>query len=88
MAPNPSRRRALLTCEKVGRAVRVLRERRGLSQAKLSALAGVDRPALGSIERGKQWGILSTYDKLLLAMNASWIEFATVLDMLAASKQS
>ncbi len=81
MADNPTRGR--LTCAMAGIAVRTLRERRGVSQERLGFLSGVDRPAIGGIERGVRWGLLHTYDRLLVGMGVTWAEFGAELDRLA-----
>lgn len=86
MPDQPQRRRPLLTCEQAGRALHALRERRSLSQEKLGRLSGVDRPAIGSMERGERWGLLLTYDKLLAGLGASWTELGAELDRLAGNK--
>jgi transcriptional regulator with XRE-family HTH domain len=86
MPDQPQRRRSLLTREQAGRALHALRERRSLSQEKLGRLSGVDRPAIGSMERGERWGLLLTYDKLLAGLGASWSELGAELDRLVGNK--
>jgi transcriptional regulator with XRE-family HTH domain len=86
MPDYPSKRRTLLTREQAGRALNTLRHRRAVSQEKLGRVSGVDRPAIGSIERGERWGLLLTYDKLLAGLGATWTELGAELDRLIASK--
>lgn len=86
MTDHPQRRRSLLTREQAGRAIHALRQRRSLSQEKLCRLSGVDRPAIGSMERGERWGLLLTYDKLLAGLGATWAELGAELDRLIANK--
>jgi len=40
--------------EKVGLNIRRIREKRGLSQEKLAALAGIHRVYMGQVERGEK----------------------------------
>lgn len=80
------KRRSLLTREQAGRAIHMLRARRSLSQEKLGRLSGVDRPAIGSMERGERWGLLLTYDKLLAGLGATWTELGAELDRILATK--
>ena len=85
--PDPApKRRSLLTRQQAGRALHALRSRRLLSQEKLGRLSGVDRPAIGSMERGERWGLLLTYDKLLAGLGATWTELGAELDRIIANK--
>lgn len=86
MPDHAPKRRSLLTCEQAGRALKTLRKKRLLSQEKLGRLGGVDRPAIGSMERGERWGLLLTYDKLLAGLGATWTELGAELDRLIANK--
>jgi transcriptional regulator with XRE-family HTH domain len=88
MPDHAPKRRSLLTRELAGRAVHTLRQRRLLSQEKLGRLSGVDRPAIGSMERGERWGLLLTYDKLLMGLGATWTEFGAELDRLIATNRN
>jgi transcriptional regulator with XRE-family HTH domain len=80
------KRRTLLTRKQAGRALHTLRERRLLSQEKLGRVSGVDRPAIGSMERGERWGLLLTYDKLLAGLGATWTELGAELDRIIATR--
>lgn len=86
MADHAPKRRSLLTRQQAGRALHALRARRLLSQEKLGRLSGVDRPAIGSMERGERWGLLLTYDKLLAGLGATWTELGAELDRIIANK--
>lgn len=46
--------------KQVGRRIRALRRRAGLSQERIAALSGVSRPAIGRLENG-EGSTLSTY---------------------------
>jgi transcriptional regulator with XRE-family HTH domain len=86
MPNHAPKRRSLLTKEQAGRALHCLRHRRLLSQEKLGRLSGVDRPAIGSMERGERWGLLVTYDKLLMGLGATWTELGAEIDRILASR--
>jgi transcriptional regulator with XRE-family HTH domain len=88
MPDHATKRRSLLTREQAGRALQALRKRRQLSQEKLGVLSGVDRPAIGSMERGERWGLLLTYDKLLAGLGTTWTEFGAELDRLIANNRT
>jgi transcriptional regulator with XRE-family HTH domain len=80
MADQPPKHRSLLSREEAGRALHALRERHQLSQEKLARVSEVDRPGIGAMERGERWGLLSTYDRLLAGLGATWTEFGAELD--------
>lgn len=53
---------------KLGRVIRLERERRRLSQEALSELAGMNRSFVGEIERGEATPTIGTLQKLADAM--------------------
>lgn len=48
-----------------------IREARGMSQEKLSDLAGISRETISHIENGRQWARLSMLHKLAKALNVA-----------------
>ena len=70
--PAPSDRVALQVS--FGARVAALRVERGLSQADLSALSGVERSYLASIERGMRNVTLSNIEKLARALGVTLAE--------------
>lgn len=65
--------RAIL--RRFGERVREARDRRGWSQERLAAEAGLDRTYVGSIERGERNVALLNINKLALALNDSFAGF-------------
>ena len=57
------------TKELLGKRVRELRKKRGLTLEKLSELAGIDVKFLGGIERGKENPSIGTLEKLAIALS-------------------
>jgi transcriptional regulator with XRE-family HTH domain len=51
-----------------GRHLATLREGRGISQEKLSELAGISRETISHIENGRQWARLSMLHRLAKAL--------------------
>ena len=63
---------------RIGRTIRVLRQRRGWRQADLAARAGVSRSAISTIERGRvERYTLATVRAVMDALNASVELYAT-----------
>ena len=60
----------------LGKAIRELRERQGISQEKLALAAGVDRAYLGRIERGENNAALLTIAKIAKALGVSVAKLA------------
>jgi XRE family transcriptional regulator, regulator of sulfur utilization len=54
--------------ERLGNVIRMHRDRRGLSQEALAALADVDRSFLGEVERGEASPSLETLVKIANAL--------------------
>jgi transcriptional regulator with XRE-family HTH domain len=54
-----------------GRAVRRLREKKGLSQEKLADLAGIHRTYIGDVERGTRNIALINMDRIAKALGVS-----------------
>lgn len=52
-----------------GKNVAALREKRGMSQEKLAALAGISRETISHMENGQQWTRLSTLHQLAKALD-------------------
>lgn len=59
----------------VGNRVRQYRQRLGLSQEKLALNAGLTVSFLGDIERGNKKPTIESLEKLLRALNVSFVEF-------------
>ena len=55
--------------ELLGKRIKELRKRRGLTQEKLSELAGIETPSLSNIENGKNYPNCETLDKISSALN-------------------
>lgn len=55
--------------ELLGKRIKELRKRRGLTQEKLSELAGIETPSLSNIENGKNYPNYETLDKISSALN-------------------
>jgi transcriptional regulator with XRE-family HTH domain len=62
----------------VGNNLRDLRNERGLTQEKLSALSGVDQGYIGTLERGRVNVSVDTLDKIGKALKIKTIEFFRV----------
>jgi transcriptional regulator with XRE-family HTH domain len=58
----------------LGRAIRELREQRGLSQKTLAAEVGVHRTYMGSVERGERNVSLNNILRIAAALGASGAE--------------
>ncbi len=56
---------------RVGEAVRSMRERRGLMQAELAALAGIPAPQVSAVENGRRQPSLRTLRRLCAALGAT-----------------
>ncbi len=50
-----------------GKRLALLRDERGMSQEKLSALAGISRETISHMENGQQWARLSTLHRVAKA---------------------
>ena len=61
--------------EKVGRRVRELRNRLGISQEELADKAELDRTYITSVECGKRNISIVNVEKLAIALNVSMSEF-------------
>lgn len=57
--------------EKVGFNIRLIREKRGLSQEKLAVLAGLHRVYIGQVERGEKNIGLKNLEKIANALNVN-----------------
>lgn len=57
-----------LDAKKVGRVIRLQREKRGLSQEVASGLAGIGRTHLSAIERGDRKPTLETFSRIAEAL--------------------
>ncbi len=74
--PNPSRSRQSPTLLALGRAIRRLREERGISQEQLALLAEVDRSYVGRVERGDNNVAILTLAKLAKALGVTVAKLA------------
>ena len=59
------------TARRLGRTVRLLRVARGWSQETLAELAGLDRTAVGTLERAERNVTLATVEKIARAFELS-----------------
>jgi transcriptional regulator with XRE-family HTH domain len=59
----------------LGNRIRQYRKRAGLSQEKLALNAGITVSFLGDIERGHKKPSVESLEKLLTALNVSFVEF-------------
>lgn len=57
-----------------GKAVRAVRMEQGIAQEELAALAGIERPHMGKIERGEHMPTLALILKIALALKISSAE--------------
>ena len=64
----------------VGINLRTLRNERGLTQEKLSAISGVDQGYIGTLERGRVNVSVDTLDKIGKALKVKTVEFFRVMD--------
>lgn len=74
--PNPSRSRQSPALLALGRAIRRLREERGISQEELALLAEVDRSYVGRVERGDNNVAILTLAKLAKALGVTVAKLA------------
>ncbi|MEA5519630.1 helix-turn-helix transcriptional regulator [Limnoraphis robusta] len=65
---------------KVNFALRKLREQRGISQDKLSELAGLDRTFISLVECGKRKPSLETIDKITRVLNVKTWELLKYIE--------
>jgi transcriptional regulator with XRE-family HTH domain len=77
--PTPSKRRPL-SRSALGDLLRTLRTRRGLSQEAVADLVGMDRSYLGRVENGKARATFEIVERLLIALDATWHDFAQAVD--------
>ncbi len=61
--------------EKVGRRIKELRNKLGISQEELGFRSGVHRTYIASLEVGKRNVSISTLEKIVIALNVSLSEF-------------
>lgn len=62
-------------CGEIGNRIRQYRQRSGLSQEKLALNAGITVSFLGDIERGNKKPSVESLEKLLRALNVTFLEF-------------
>lgn len=60
---------------KVGRRIKELRNKLGISQEELGFRSGVHRTYIASLEVGKRNVSISTLEKIVIALNVSLSEF-------------
>ena len=61
----------MTSCGRLGQAIRTARRSRGMTQAQLSAAAGVSRPQISTIESGLANPGMATVMRLLRALDCS-----------------
>lgn len=61
--------------DEIGNRIRQYRQRSGLSQEKLALNAGITVSFLGDVERGNKKPSVESLEKLLRALNVSFLEF-------------
>lgn len=64
----------MITVE-IGKRIRDLRTKMGLSQEKLALKAGIDRTYLAGIESGKRNATITSLEKIVIALEISTKEF-------------
>lgn len=64
----------MITVE-VGKRIRDLRTKMGLSQEKLALKAGIDRTYLAGIESGKRNATITSLEKIVIALEMSMKDF-------------
>lgn len=55
----------------LGKRIKEIRKRRGLTQEKLAELAGIETPSMSNIENGKNYPNHETLEKLSVALDVS-----------------
>lgn len=80
--------RKVSTRETVGKAIRILRDRRGYSQEGLGDRAGLHRTYVGQVERGERNPSFESLDRLIKALGANWSQFGELIDGSASAKDS
>ena len=60
--------------EMLGKRIKEIRKRRGLTQEKLAELAGIEPPSLSNIENGKNYPNHDTLEKISLALDVKPFE--------------
>jgi transcriptional regulator with XRE-family HTH domain len=71
--------------QQLGRRMRALRERAGISQEKLGLLSGLHRTYVGAIERGERNPSVLSLQKIAEALHVSVVSL-TVLDFTSHSR--
>ena len=66
----------------LGLALARIRERRGVTQAKVARLAGIGKSQLSKYENGKELPKLDSLEKVLLVLNVGHFEFFRMLAVL------
>lgn len=74
VVPNLSSNRQDSKLVALGKAIRVVRQSKGVSQEKLALLAGVDRSYVGRVERGDNNVAVLTLSRLAQALGVSLTE--------------
>ena len=71
MQPELNAITGITSCGRLGQAIRTARRARGITQAELSAAAGVSRPQISTIESGLSNPGMATVMRLLRALDCS-----------------
>lgn len=65
---------------RIGRALKRLRKRRNYTQQVVGERAGLDRSYVGGVERGARNLSALALGRMLLALDATWTELASLID--------
>lgn len=76
------------TFQHFGKALRVLRELRGMNQAQLARLAGIGKSQLSKYEGDKELPRLDSLERILTALKVSHLGFFYTLDFIQAQARA
>ncbi|ABC24138.1 XRE family transcriptional regulator [Rhodospirillum rubrum] len=73
--------------QQIGRKIRTLRERRGLTQSQLASLLGKSGETISNFERGKVVTSIQTLDQMAKVLNVRLMDFFDGVAVGAADRQ-
>ena len=76
----------MLNFSNIGKALRQLRQDRGLKQAEVAEGAEITSPMLSAYETGKQKPSFATIDKILAAMHYDAVDLVNALQQISRSQ--